>query len=83
MINCYATKNHFHSLQKYKQMTTKKLYSATIFFTENRLRPRKYRNINNKEKFAKFAKNSQAIYINWYDQKTKIFENRQWLHNFD
>jgi hypothetical protein len=64
-------------------MTNKKLYSATIFFKANRIRPRKYRNISRQDNFVKFAKNlPDAIYINWYDQLTKNFENRQWLVNF-
>jgi hypothetical protein len=64
-------------------MTNKKLYSATIFYKANRIRPRKYRNISNKDRFSIFAKKQDdAIYINWYDQKTKVFENRQWLINF-
>lgn len=64
-------------------MINKKLFSATIFYKANRIRPRKYRNISNKDRFAIFAKKQDdAIYINWYDQKTKVFENRQWLINF-
>ena len=62
---------------------TKKLYSATIFFKANRLKPRKYRNITNKQRFAEFASRSGAIYVNWYDQQTKNFEKREWLINFN
>lgn len=65
-----------------KQMN-KKIFSATIFFKGNRLKPRKYRNITNTEKFKQFATDTGAIYVNWYDQKTKNFEKREWLINFN
>lgn len=51
----------------------KKLLSATIFYQPGTLRPRKYRNISKKESFVDFAKKSGAIYINFYDQKTKEY----------
>jgi hypothetical protein len=37
-------------------MNNKKLFSATIFFKANRIRPRKYRNISHQVNFTKFAK---------------------------
>jgi len=65
-------------------ITNTKNFSATIFYKPNTKRPRKYRNIRNRTKFKVFAKNDpEAYYINWYNQQTGNFENREWLINFD
>lgn len=64
-------------------MTNKQIYSATIFYKPQTKRPRKYRNINNKNRFIEFAKKDpEAYYINWYDQKNGIFDCRQWVIDF-
>jgi hypothetical protein len=64
-------------------MTNKQTYSATIFYKPQTKRPRKYRNINNKNKFIEFTKiDPDAYYINWYNQKSGIFESRHWVINF-
>lgn len=57
----------------------KKLLSATIFFTAGTLRPRKYRNISRQDNFVMFAKKTNGIYINFYDQKTKEYLYRVYL----
>lgn len=57
----------------------KKLLSATIFYEPGTLRPRKYRNISIKENFVMFAKKTNGIYINFYDQKTKVYLYRIYL----
>jgi hypothetical protein len=57
----------------------KQLLSATIFFTPGTLRPRKYRNISRQDNFIMFAKKSNGIYINFYDQKTKEYKHRVYL----
>ena len=62
-------------------MTNKKTYSATLFFKPGAKRPRKYKNITNKFGFVIFCKKNDVWYINWYDQKTGTFENREWLIN--
>lgn len=64
-------------------MTNKQTFSATIFYKPNTKRPRKYRNINNKQRFLLFVKKDpEAYYINWYDQKSGIFDIRQWVIDF-
>jgi hypothetical protein len=57
----------------------KKLLSATIFYQPETLRPRKYRNISRQDNFVMFAKKSNGIYINFYDQKTKVYLYRIYL----
>jgi hypothetical protein len=57
----------------------KKLLSATIFYQPGTLRPRKYRNISRQDNFVMFAKKSNGIYINFYDQKTKVYLYRIYL----
>lgn len=57
----------------------KKLLSATIFYEPGTIRPRKYRNISRKENFVMFAKKTNGIYINFYDQKTKVYLYRIYL----
>jgi hypothetical protein len=57
----------------------KKLLSATIFYAPGTLRPRKYRNITRQDNFVMFAKKSNGIYINFYDQKTKVYLYRIYL----
>jgi hypothetical protein len=57
----------------------KKLLSATIFFTAGTLRPRKYRNISKPDNFLMFAKKSNGIYVNFYDQTTKEYKHRVYL----
>lgn len=57
----------------------KKLLSATIFYKPGTIRPRKYRNISRKENFVMFAKKTNGIYINFYDQKTKVYLYRIYL----
>lgn len=51
----------------------KQIYSATIFYPIGTLRPRKYRNVHNKQSFINFAKTSGGIYINFYDKATGNF----------
>jgi hypothetical protein len=58
---------------------TKQILSATIFYTPGSLRPRKYRNISKQENFIMFAKKSNAVYINFYDQKTGVYLHRVYL----
>jgi hypothetical protein len=60
-------------------MTNKKLFSATLFFTPGDKRARKYRNISNVQNFIVFASKINCWYINWYDQKSGKFENRQYF----
>jgi hypothetical protein len=62
----------------YKKME-KKLLSATIFYQPGTLRPRKYRNISKPDNFLIFAKKSNGIYVNFYDQKTKEYKHRVYL----
>ena len=57
----------------------KQLLSATIFFTSGTLRPRKYRNISKQNNFLIFAKKTNGIYVNFYDQKTKEYKHRVYL----
>ena len=57
----------------------KKLLSATIFYTTGTLRPRKYRNISRQDNFIMFAKKSNGIYVNFYDQDTKVYLYRVYL----
>ena len=57
----------------------KKLLSATIFYAPGTLRPRKYRNISKQDNFVMFAKKSNGIYINFYDQKSKVYLYRIYL----
>lgn len=57
----------------------KKLLSATIFFNPGTLRPRKYRNISKQNNFLLFAKKSNGIYVNFYDQKTGVYLHRIYL----
>lgn len=57
----------------------KQLLSATIFFTPGTLRPRKYRNISKQNNFFIFAKKTNGIYVNFYDQKTKEYLYRVYL----
>lgn len=57
-----------------------KTFSATLFFRPGTKKPRKYRNISNQKNFVEFSKKLDDIYyINWYDQKTAIFQYREWL----
>jgi hypothetical protein len=63
-------------------MANQKL-SATIFFQINStLKPRKYRNISNKNSFIKFAESEGAWYINFYSQKTKEYLCRCYLKDY-
>jgi hypothetical protein len=56
----------------------KKLFTAIIFFDASTGRqPAKYRNISNPASFVRFAKNSGAIYCNWYSKETREFTGRQ------
>lgn len=56
------------------------LKTAIIFFKpEKGMRPRKYRNIQNVENFAKFALKSGGWYINLYDKESKKFEGRKYV----
>lgn len=57
----------------------KQLLSATIFFSPGSLRPRKYRNISKQNNFLLFAKKINGIYVNFYDQKTKVYKYRVYL----
>lgn len=57
-----------------------KLFNAITFFHYSKNRPpMKHRGINNKTHFENWAKLQGALYINYYDKKTKEFENRKWL----
>ena len=48
--------------------------TAIIFFPEEKkMRPHKYRNINQVEKFMQFAATKGAVYVNFYDKKKKTF----------
>jgi hypothetical protein len=56
----------------------KKLFTAIIFFDPSTGRqPAKYRNISNPASFCRFAKNSGAIYCNWYSKESREFIGRQ------
>lgn len=48
-----------------------KLYTCILFCIDNQVK--KYRNINNLERFNDFAKNINGNYFNVYDKKTKLF----------
>ena len=57
-----------------------KNFSATIFFPDDRkLRPRKYRNINNKQRFIQFAEKSGGKYVNFYCMESKEYQFRVYL----
>lgn len=59
----------------------KPLKNAIVFFAPKTKRPRKYRNISNKVKFALFCQKQGAWYINWYNATNTKFEGREWLKN--
>ena len=60
-----------------------KLFTAIIYTKEKQVNGNqflKYRNINNQEKFLKFAaKFPGATYVNWYDKATKSYIKRDYL----
>jgi hypothetical protein len=56
-----------------------KLKTAIVFFKPGTMRPRKYHNINNLVKFARFCQDLGAYYINLYNIKDGKFEGREWL----
>jgi hypothetical protein len=55
------------------------LKTAIVFFKPGTKRPRKYNNINNVVKFARFCQDLGAYYINYYNKKDGKFEGRKWL----
>jgi hypothetical protein len=61
----------------------KQLLSATIFFGMNStLKPRKYRNISNKNSFIRFAESINVWHINFYCQKTNVFIERYYIRHY-
>lgn len=59
----------------------KQLFSATLFFLPSaNIRPRKYKNISQLERFTNFCKNTGAIYFNLYDQRKGDYIKRIWLN---
>jgi hypothetical protein len=59
-------------------------YTAIVFFrSTDKMRPRKYRNINNLQSFKQFVidKVSGAIYYNLYDKATKSFIKKEWIES--
>lgn len=57
----------------------KKYFTAICFFPlgdPQKRKPRKYRNINNRTSFEKFAKDAGIAYINYYHKDSKLFSHR-------
>ena len=48
-----------------------KVYTCILFCKDNQVK--KYRNINNLERFKDFANTINGNYFNVYDKKTKLF----------
>lgn len=61
---------------------SKQTFSATVFFAQGTLKPRKYRNISSQNRFEFNMAKTNAYYINYYDQNTKAFLFRKWLKEF-
>jgi hypothetical protein len=61
----------------------KQLLSATIFFGINStLKPRKYKNISNKNSFIRFAESIHVWHINFYCQQNKTFIERYYIKDY-
>lgn len=60
---------------------TKTKFSATVFFKPGTLRPRKYRNITQRQRFETYMANKGAYYVNYYNDKGQ-FVGRVWLQQF-
>jgi hypothetical protein len=57
-----------------------KLHNCIMFFPRaNSELPMKYRNVNNLEKFRRFAMSKGAIYFNVYDKDTRSYNTRIWI----
>lgn len=57
----------------------KKYFTAICFFPADdfqQRKPRKYRNINNRGSFEKFAFGTGVAYINYYHKDSKQFSHR-------
>jgi hypothetical protein len=53
------------------------IYNAIVFFDpEQKIKPRKYRNITNTYGFSNFCTSVGAKYINFYFAKNKEFSHR-------
>lgn len=56
------------------------IYNAIVFFEpEQKIKPRKYRNITNTFGFSNFCASVGAKYINFYFAKNKEFSHRIYL----
>ena len=57
-----------------------KLYTCIIFFNPiSGIQPKKYRNINNPKKFARFAGAIGGIYFNVYLKENRRFQERIYI----
>jgi len=57
---------------------SKTIYTGIIFFQDTQT-PRKYRNISNLEKLAKFGKKIGGWYVNLYDKESGKFDHRMYF----
>lgn len=58
----------------------KETYNAIIFFKpEKNLRPRKYRNVIDNNKFDQFLQQIGAWYVNLYQKKSGQFSHRKYV----
>jgi hypothetical protein len=57
----------------------KNLYSAIVFWKDNRQPIRKYRNISNINNFINFARSLDAEYFNLYEKTTRLYVERVYI----